>query len=175
MNILKAWTYKKYCHITFEAKNYVDNVVGLTKQETDFNINYDDTKWKTTDSALGIRTRGRTMEDADETTELWRLLIPDVKSIEQITFGPGVIFLCNLWFDLSLKWANPGLFLFIFVFSTPHNLIIDESIDGVLGTRTQGGRMEDADESMELWRHPDLTNRYLIEWWLPNLTTLPST
>ena len=28
------------------------------------------------------------------------------------------------------------------------------SIDGVLGTRTQGGRMVGADESTELWRHP---------------------
>ena len=28
------------------------------------------------------------------------------------------------------------------------------SIDWVLGTRTRGGRMEDADESTELWRHP---------------------
>ena len=28
-----------------------------------------------------------------------------------------------------------------------------KSIDGVLGTRTRGGRMEGADESTELWRH----------------------
>ena len=26
--------------------------------------------------------------------------------------------------------------------------------DGVLGTRTRGSRMEGADESTELWRHP---------------------
>ena len=29
-----------------------------------------------------------------------------------------------------------------------------KSVDGVLGTRTQCGRMEGADESTELWRHP---------------------
>ena len=32
--------------------------------------------------------------------------------------------------------------------------INDKSIDGVLGSRTQGGMMEGADESTELWRHP---------------------
>ena len=31
---------------------------------------------------------------------------------------------------------------------------LKKSIDGVLGTRTRGGRMEGADESTELWRHP---------------------
>ena len=30
----------------------------------------------------------------------------------------------------------------------------DKSVDGVLGTSTWGGRMEGADESTELWRHP---------------------
>ena len=50
-------------------------------------------------------------------------------------------------------WAKPSLFLLIFVLFT--NLtFIDKSIDGVLGTRTRGGRMEGADESTELWRHP---------------------
>ena len=35
------------------------------------------------------------------------------------------------------------------------NLTInDKCIDGVLGSRTQGGRMEDA----ELWRHPNIKN-----------------
>ena len=34
------------------------------------------------------------------------------------------------------------------------NLTInDKSIDGVLGSQTQGGRMEGADESTEQWRH----------------------
>ena len=32
--------------------------------------------------------------------------------------------------------------------------INDKSIDGVLGSRTRGGRMEGADGSTELWRHP---------------------
>ena len=51
------------------------------------------------------------------------------------------------------KWANPGLFLFIFVFLTWYKSIqIDKSIDGVLGTWTWGGRMEGADESTEPWR-----------------------
>ena len=31
---------------------------------------------------------------------------------------------------------------------------IDESVDGMLGTGTRGGRMEGADVSTELWRHP---------------------
>ena len=35
------------------------------------------------------------------------------------------------------------------------NLTInDKSVDGMLGTRTLGGRMVGADESTELWRHP---------------------
>ena len=32
--------------------------------------------------------------------------------------------------------------------------IIDKSVDGVLGTRTRGGRMDGSDESTEQWRHP---------------------
>ena len=35
------------------------------------------------------------------------------------------------------------------------NLTI-KSVDGVLGTRTRGGRMVGADESTELWRHCNL-------------------
>ena len=35
--------------------------------------------------------------------------------------------------------------------------INDKSIDGVLGSRTQGGMMEGADEYTELWRHPMFT------------------
>ena len=31
---------------------------------------------------------------------------------------------------------------------------LKNSVDGVLGSRTQGGRMEGADKSTELWRHP---------------------
>ena len=32
--------------------------------------------------------------------------------------------------------------------------IIEKSVDGVLGIRTQGRRMVGADETMELWRPP---------------------
>ena len=53
------------------------------------------------------------------------------------------------------KWANPGLFLFIFVFSTWHKSIyFYKSIYGVLGTQTRIGSMVGADKSAELWRHP---------------------
>ena len=31
---------------------------------------------------------------------------------------------------------------------------MEKNVDGVLGTRTQGGRMDSVDESTELWRHP---------------------
>ena len=34
----------------------------------------------------------------------------------------------------------------------------DKSLDGVLGTQTQGGRMVGAEESAELWRHPIFLN-----------------
>ena len=34
------------------------------------------------------------------------------------------------------------------------NTINDKSVDGLLGTRTQCGRMVGANESTELWRHP---------------------
>ena len=59
--------------------------------------------------------------------------------------------------DLLLKMGQSRpLFLFIFVFSTCHNSIFlfDKSVDGLLRIRTQGGRMEGADESTELRRHP---------------------
>ena len=35
---------------------------------------------------------------------------------------------------------------------------LKRSIDGVLGTRTRGGRMEGPDESTELWQHPQCAN-----------------
>ena len=41
------------------------------------------------------------------------------------------------------------------------NTINEKSIDGVLGTRTQGGRMIGAEESTELWRHPNIPSSYL--------------
>ena len=55
---------------------------------------------------------------------------------------------CSYFFK---KWANPGLFfcLFLFFYMTQIK-VIDKSVDGVLGTRTHGGRMEGVDESTEL-------------------------
>ena len=48
--------------------------------------------------------------------------------------------------------TQPFLFIFV-IFST--NLTINyKSVDGVLGTQAQGGRMVGADKSTELWRHP---------------------
>ena len=56
---------------------------------------------------------------------------------------------------------NPASFLVYFRSFPQHKdkystnfTINDKSIDGVLGSRTQGGMMEVADESTELWRHP---------------------
>ena len=60
-----------------------------------------------------------------------------------------------------------GLFSFF-----PHdkystNLTIKyKSVDGVLGTRTWGGRMVAADESTELWRHPKIVKLLLALVWL---------
>ena len=55
------------------------------------------------------------------------------------------------------KWANSGLFSFIFISSTWHNHNYSYKIlDGMLGTRTQGGRMEGADISTVLWPHPKM-------------------
>ena len=53
------------------------------------------------------------------------------------------------------KWANPGLFLFIFVyFLVIISIQIEKSIDGVLGFQTRGHRKVGADETTELWRPP---------------------
>ena len=56
---------------------------------------------------------------------------------------------------MFFKWANSSLFLLIFL-SFQHYIIqlIDESIDGVLGFQTRGGRMEGTDESTDLWWLP---------------------
>ena len=69
---------------------------------------------------------------------------------ERRSFG-GPPNLCSFF----KKRANPGLFLFIFVIFTWHiitNTIKDKNIHGVLGTKTQGGRMVCADKSTELLR-----------------------
>ena len=43
------------------------------------------------------------------------------------------------------------------------NTINEKSVNGVLGTRTQGGKMVGADESTELWRHPNNKLIHLIK------------
>ena len=60
------------------------------------------------------------------------------------------------------KWANLGLFLFIFrSFLVTISIIqIEKSVDGVLGIRTRGRRMVDADETTELWRPPRYSTFY---------------
>ena len=65
--------------------------------------------------------------------------------------------------NLFLNGPNPASFCLISFFShiarTKYstNLTINvKSIDGVLGSQTQGSRMEGPDESTELWRHPNL-------------------
>ena len=53
---------------------------------------------------------------------------------------------------------NPAYFCYFLFFSHDKystNTINDKSIDGVLGTRTQGSRMVGAVESTELWRQPN--------------------
>ena len=74
--------------------------------------------------------------------------------------GMFLVYFCKQIF-FFLKWAKPGLFLLIFILFSHHmdkystNLTINEkSIDGMLGSQTQGSRMEGADESTELWQHP---------------------
>ena len=58
------------------------------------------------------------------------------------------------------KGSNPASFCLFSFFSNDKysiNLTInDKSIDGGLGIWTQGGRMVGADESTQLWRHPDM-------------------
>ena len=57
-----------------------------------------------------------------------------------------------------VKWAKPGLFLFIFDSLDDKyitNLIINDiRVEGLPWTQTWGGRMVGADVSTELWWHP---------------------
>ena len=68
-----------------------------------------------------------------------------------------------VWYTKSYckNGSNPASFLFIFVLfshrmdkSSTNLTIIEKSVDGMLGSRTWGGRMEGADKSTELWWHP---------------------
>ena len=54
------------------------------------------------------------------------------------------------------KWANPGLFLFIFCsfLLTISKIQIEKSVNCVLGIRTRGCSMVGTDETTELWRPP---------------------
>ena len=61
------------------------------------------------------------------------------------------------WVFFIKNGPNPasfGLFSFFSPDKCSTNTINDKSVDGVLGTRTRGGRMVGADESTELYRHP---------------------
>ena len=52
------------------------------------------------------------------------------------------------------NWPNSAsfcLFSFFSHYKYSTNTINDKSVDGVLGTRTRGGRIVGADESTELW------------------------
>ena len=64
----------------------------------------------------------------------------------------------KIYYQIFFKWAFFDLFstdLFrLSSFFQMTQLYIDKSVDGMLGTRTWGGRIEGADESTELWRHP---------------------
>ena len=58
------------------------------------------------------------------------------------------------WVFFIKNGPNPasfGLFSFFSPDKCSTNTINDKSVDGVLGTRTRGGRMVGADESTELW------------------------
>ena len=67
----------------------------------------------------------------------------------------------NLHFysHVLFKFAKPASFCLFSFFSHDKYCkdltLNDKSIDGVLWTRTQGGRMVGADESTDLWQHPN--------------------
>ena len=46
-------------------------------------------------------------------------------------------------------------------------------VDGVLGTQTRGGRMEGADKSTELWRHPNQNSKFGLPKFKLNLQLHP--
>ena len=54
------------------------------------------------------------------------------------------LFVYFRYFHIPIKWQIYNL----------NNLNWKKNIDGVLGTRTRRRKMESADESTELWRHP---------------------
>ena len=67
----------------------------------------------------------------------------------------------------KINGPNPAsicLFSFFFTLNVQiyHKFENEKSVDGVLGSRTWGGRMEGADESTELWRHLYLTDLFIL-------------
>ena len=54
------------------------------------------------------------------------------------------------------------------------NTVNEKSVDGVLGTQTRGGRMVGADESTELWRHPNALCKLTERYWLQQRALLSS-
>ena len=70
---------------------------------------------------------------------------------------------CNVFYG-----PNPASFCLFSFFSHGKystNTVYDKSIDCVLGTRTRGGWMVDADESTELWRNPKNYNVWTLSHW----------
>ena len=68
-----------------------------------------------------------------------------------------------MFFYLNMGQSRP-LFVYFRPFHITNQLQIDKSIDGVLGIRTWGRRMEGADETTELWRPPTYTFCTLISY-----------
>ena len=83
------------------------------------------------------------MVGADETTELWRPLLPRFKELP--------IHVRKSFFK-KMGQSRP-LFVYFRYFLITIS-IIEKSIDGVLGIQTLGRRMVGADETTELWRPP---------------------
>ena len=65
------------------------------------------------------------------------------------------------------KSTKAGIFCLFSSFSQHNDIIVQKSVDGVLGTQTWGGRMVGTDESTELWRHPQKTTVLpTAKWWI---------
>ena len=67
----------------------------------------------------------------------------------------------QLFLIYFLNGPNPTSFCLFLFFSHEKcstKTIIEKSIDSMLGTQTQGGRMVSTDESTELWDHPYFLN-----------------
>ena len=89
------------------------------------------------------------------------------RPLYQLPHNHCQVYMSHFWLTLFLflkKWAKPDLFFCLFSFLShitwtkySTNFTINEkSVDGMLGSRTRGGRFEGADESTELRRHPNI-------------------